>query len=99
MSIFSIAAEDAFNTCCMFVTKLIMVNYGKSHSKTLMASPCLSWTELWLEEAVQWQVIHLHVIIFWHGIFQVHSIQYKPVVSEPRENHTWWSDDETGDDF
>lgn len=91
------AAEDAFNACCMFVTKL--VNYGKSHSKTLMSSPCLSWTELWHEGAMKWQVIHLHVIISWPDIFQVHSIQYKPVVSEPWENHTWCSDDETGDDF
>ena len=97
MSIFSIAAEDVSNICCMFLIKL--VNYGKLHSKTFMASHAYPGQScdvrgLCRDRPIIWMQSFPGL-----GIFQIHSIQGKSVVTEPQENNTQGSDDEKRSSF
>lgn len=97
MSIFSIAAEDVFNICCMFLIKL--VNYGKLHSKTFMASHAYPGQSCDVKGLCSDGPFICMQSFPGLGIFQIHSIQGKSVVTEPQENNTQGSDDEKRSSF
>ena len=97
MSIFSIAAEDVFNICCMFLIKL--VNYGKLHSKTFMASHAYPGQSCDVRGLCGDGPFICMQSFPGLGTFQIHSIQGKPVVTEPQKNNTQGSDDEKRSSF